>query len=227
MKTFNGYGSGVRTLSRDSNGFDNQTPLEKLGYTGMVSGSKPFTVPNFSNYSLGFERAPITWANIEECRERLKTWTPKMLEGLKDLLMAELVCRDKANQEATQKELLKQRLCDPAVLDQISNFFMGVAHAMACRAVLRWSKGHAPFGRKAVGGSDWNAHEGARVQYMFQNDLCPKAAGSRGNDPNHRFSQLAVNPLVFTTHAERMHLLKPLFRSENKYGTLYSAPINW
>lgn len=81
----------------------------------------------------------------------------------------------------------------------LANFMLGIAHAAACRAWLRASKGHVPFakGPKGPGGTPtsgemWHAHEGAQASEGVY------ARRPRSGDANWR--SIRHNPLAQTAH---------------------------
>lgn len=74
-------------------------------------------------------------------------------------------------------------------ITKFQNFLLGVAHAMACRAALRWSAGHPPYGKSPMGGEPWNAYDGVQLERMVKKEL------------GQKYATLTVhsNPLTWTT----------------------------
>ena len=68
--------------------------------------------------------------------------------------------------------------CQPA----LASLFLNIAHAIACRSVLRASKGHRPFGGTAPNhGASWTAQEGAATIYKFPPESNPLLWNARSN----------------------------------------------
>jgi hypothetical protein len=97
----------------------------------------------------------------------------------------------------------------------LSNFMLGVAHAMACRAALRFAAGHEPYGPGLTQGAPWNVVDGAKVgQYVnkWWRDVSVNGASPNRNSKWAR-SVLNSNPLLWTTAGDiKYHLgLNKLF----------------
>jgi hypothetical protein len=77
------------------------------------------------------------------------------------------------------------------------NFLLGVAHAMACRAALRWSAGHHPYGKSPMDGTPWNAYDGVQLERMVKKEI------------GQKYPTLTVhsNPLTWTTKGDLTHWL--------------------
>lgn len=80
------------------------------------------------------------------------------------------------------------------------NFLFGCAHAMACRAALRWSAGHRPFGTTPADGKCWNALDGAVLSNLAASGCPPvtkdpKVASTEG----WASKRIRTNPLLWKT----------------------------
>lgn len=86
------------------------------------------------------------------------------------------------------------------------SFLMGVAHAQACRAALRWSAGHVPYGTAAMDGHPWNAYDGAKLSHMVNN-----GESFYTTEPNKGKEWMGTrcwsNPLLWTTVGDLKHWL--------------------
>lgn len=71
---------------------------------------------------------------------------------------------------------------------KFANFMAGIAQAMACRSVLRWSAGHSPYGVRPASGECWTPKE---IHYAYM--LADRVA-------NERNLSIYANPLYNRTY---------------------------
>jgi hypothetical protein len=90
--------------------------------------------------------------------------------------------------------------------DGLSNFLLGCAHAMACRAALRVAAGHAPFGVTPQHGAVWNPWDGEQVNRYIAG-YQPRLRGYR--IPKWDRATLHSNPVSWTTVGDITHWLSP------------------
>jgi hypothetical protein len=109
--------------------------------------------------------------------------------------------------EEHRRELVaKQKLLhSQEAYEQLSNFLQGCAHAMACRAALRWGRGLRPFspdgkrsGGTPTGGEMWNIFDVAELDKKILQDsfLTHDAVTYDGVD-----YIINANPMVWNTRA--------------------------
>lgn len=101
-----------------------------------------------------------------------------------------------------KQRLLEARVKKNAHITAFQNFLLGVAHAMACRAALRWSAGHDPIGKTTMHGLPWNAYDGTRLAAMVKGEGPLSHSVRRAGAP-HCYS----NPLTWTTAGDIKHWL--------------------
>lgn len=96
-----------------------------------------------------------------------------------------------------------------ANITRFQNFLLGCAHAMACRAALRWTAGHAPYGKQPMSGLPWNAYDGYKVSKAVSEDnrfytTTPEAEKLKKWGGTRLYS----NPMSWTTQGDITHWLK-------------------
>lgn len=97
-------------------------------------------------------------------------------------------------------------------ITKLQNFLLGVAHAMACRAALRWSAGHQPFGKVPMHGLPWNAYDGTKLCHMINE------GGTLYNgvySPNGM--KCYSNPMTWKTKGDLEHWLAPAYAGRTRY----------
>lgn len=109
--------------------------------------------------------------------------TTKSLYNLREACNNEL-CR-RVNAKLEQNKLFADGWAAFAI------FMAGVTQAMMCRAVLRWSRGHAPYGNRPASGEHWTPEEIYNAYQM---------ADGRRTCLGLQFS---ANPLAMTTYRYR------------------------
>lgn len=94
-------------------------------------------------------------------------------------------------------------------INRFQNFLLGCAHAMACRAALRFTAGHAPYGTKPMSGLPWTAYDGYKVSKAAEERIrfyttTPEAEKLKAWGGTTLWS----NPMSWTTKGDITHWLK-------------------
>jgi hypothetical protein len=161
--------------------------------------------------------------NYPRTRRRIQELETKDLCKLRDILTKEIRRRGRLNEETKERE--QEWLNDG--LFGLSTLMASVAWALGCRAQLRWSKGHEPFGKDPAGGQMWypweieaamNKRPGA-VQEGFGSDMRTMMLGKTVQQPynnalkaksTHEFFNDSCWPGIWLTPNEANKKAAPL-----------------
>lgn len=96
-------------------------------------------------------------------KEHVPTWERRTLFKIREIIDAEL--RKRSLDRTARNDYLESGWY------AFANFMHGVAQAMACRAVLRWSKGHEPYGKREMHGACWSQLEIHQATKMVEETI--------------------------------------------------------
>lgn len=187
-----------RTDEKLSSGYKNKAIVQKDGTRKFVQPVQYYPFPPWPERTT----AQLPSYKADEL--------DKMPEGFfKDLakrVAAEATRRDFGTLEAQNKKKTE-------AITGFQNFLLGCAHAMACRAALRWSAGHEPYGKAPMSGKPWNALDGAKMSLMMFNGTSFKGpTGDVKADPKTMTkwggTRLWSNPLLWNTKGDITYWLK-------------------
>lgn len=199
-KTAKGY-KVVKTIGLSSYALAEKGPLP-VYLNNFVQPVPPPTLPAykateldkmpFGHFNDLYERVVKERSRRASGKSALPTYSPY---GLSPVYLESL---KKARDERTN-----------ASITGFQNFLLGCAHAMACRAALRWTAGHAPYGKKPMSGLPWNAYDGYKVEHAVQEDVrFYTTTPAREDVRAWGGTRLYSNPMSWTTAGDINHWLK-------------------
>lgn len=186
--------------------------------TTPATASRTYTPPSRPSLSAA---EYVEWRNKEKYPryvppapvKTLPAYKATELDAMPDMFFSDLkfrVAMEGARRQAKLDEaLLNERNAEKnAQIDGLQNVLCCCAHAMACRAALRWSAGHGPYGTTAGDGKPWNAYDGSKLARLVETGSAPKAVDAKVADKYGRW-RLHSNPMMWTTKGDLKHWLAP------------------
>lgn len=164
---------------------------------------QPITTPVDVKYvPLKWEAVCKPWYTAPALPKPLPAYKANELDTMPLGFFNDLVARvatEKKRREAAELEAKNKK---NASISKLQNFLLCCAHAMACRAALRWSAAHEPIGKGLQHGLPWNAFDGTRLAMMVAG-TGPLSHSLRKAGAPHCYS----NPMTWTTVGDLQHWL--------------------
>lgn len=126
---------------------------------------------------------------------------------LEHLRKVELVQKREAEETRARVERLREGF---------SNFLFCVAHAAACRAALRCSAGHNPFGTTPMSGECWNGQDIANLYRQVDSEQGPKKINPKRHAV-YTGIRVRENPLKWQTVGDIRHGFMATWRGNPNY----------